>query len=66
MLTVIHMVKGLQKAQATATRLGDEGFFVRVRPVYKALPPPENYFEIQVLSSEVQEAQALLLEKGLL
>lgn len=36
-----------------------------MRPVYKAMPPEENYFELQVLKSELQEAREILMELGL-
>lgn len=66
MLVVIHMVRGLDSAQRVEQRLKDEGFFVRIRPVYKALSEHENYFEIKVLASELEEARETLIESGLI
>lgn len=66
MLVVIHMVRGLDSAQRIENLLQREGFFVRLRPVYKALSDAENYFEIKVLASELSEARELLIENGLI
>lgn len=66
MLVVIHMVRGLESAQRIESLLRNEGLFVRIRPVYKALSDEENYFEIKVLASELDEARDLLMEGGLI
>lgn len=66
MLVVIHMVRGLTSAQRIESLLQSEGLFVRIRPVYKALNDEENYFEIKVLASELDEARDLLMEGGLI
>lgn len=65
MWVVIHMIKGKEAADRISDRLKDENIFVRMRPVYKAVPPEENYFELQVLKSELQEAREILMELGL-
>ena len=65
MWVVIHMIKGKDAADRISDRLNSEGIFVRMRPVYKALPPQENYYELQVLQSELQEAREILMELGL-
>lgn len=66
MPVVIHMVRGLDSAQRIEHLLLDEGFWVRLRPVYKALPDAENYFEIKVLKSELTEAREFLMAHNLL
>lgn len=66
MLVVIHMVRGLERAQHIESLLQREGLFVRIRPVYKALDEAENYFEIKVLASEMDEARELLMDSGLI
>jgi hypothetical protein len=63
-MVVIHMVRGLDSATRIENRLKEEGFFVRIRPVYKTLDETENYFEIKVLASELQEARELLMDGG--
>ena len=65
MWVVIHMIKGEESAQRVCDRLKAEGILSRMRPVYKATPPQENYFEIQVLQSELHEAREILMELGL-
>ncbi len=65
MWMVVHMAKSETAAEKVRAYLAEEGLLVRVRPVYRSVPSQENYFEIQVLQSEVQEARALLLERGL-
>lgn len=65
MWVVIHMIKGKDAADRISDRLKSEGILVRMRPVYKALPPQENYYELQVLQSELQEAREILMELGL-
>ena len=66
MLVVIHMVRGLDSAQRIERLLTDEGFLVRLRPVYKALPEADNYFEIKVLESELDEAREFLISRSLM
>lgn len=66
MLVVIHMVRGLESAQRIESLLRNEGLFVRIRSVYKALSDEENYFEIKVLASELDEARDLLMAGGLI
>lgn len=66
MLVVIHMVRGLDSAQRIRLLLHNEGFFVRLRPVYKAQSDEENYFEIKVLASELEEAREFLHAQSLL
>ena len=65
MWIVIHMIKGKDAAERVSDRLKAEGVLVRMRPVYKALSPQENYFELQVPQSEIQEAREVLMELGL-
>lgn len=65
MWIVVHMAKSDKTAEKVRTCLADEGLLVRVRPVYRAVSLHDNYFEIQVLQSEAQEARNILLERGL-
>lgn len=66
MLVVLHMVRGLEAAQRTAQRLKDEGLLVRIHPVYKTASDADNYFEIKVLKSELDEAHEILVEAGMM
>lgn len=65
-MVVIHMVRGLDAAQRISQRLKDEGLLVRIRPVYKTLGEADNYFEIKVLASEMEEAREILVESGMI
>jgi len=47
-------------------RLIQEGFLVKLRPVYRAVNSADNYYELLVLRSEAQEARQILLDYGLL
>jgi uroporphyrinogen-III synthase len=64
MWLVVHMAKSQVSAEEIRDILAAEGLLVRMRPVYRAVASTENYFEIQVLESERQEAQTLLIEHG--
>ena len=66
MWVVIHMVRGEEAAQRLRGRLADEGFMVRLRAVYKSLPPEDNTYEIAALKSEAAEARDVLLETGMI
>ena len=65
MWVVVHMAKSGDAAEQVRACLAQEGVLVRVHPVYRSVSSQENYFEIQVLQSEVQEARGILLERGL-
>ena len=63
---VIHMARSEKHAQAIMSALEQEGFFVRLKQVYRTVSSEENYYEIMVPSAEATEAQQLLIEKNLL
>jgi hypothetical protein len=65
MWMVVHMAKSQAAAEKVRDCLAEEGLMVRMRPVYRAVSSEENYFEIQVIESESQEARGILMEKGL-
>ena len=65
MWMVVHMAKSRTTAEEIRDCLAGEGLFVRLHPVYKAMSAQDNYFEVQVLESEVGEARGILLERGL-
>jgi hypothetical protein len=41
-----------------------EGFLIKIKPVYKNVPDEENYYEILVPQTEVQEVHTILMENG--
>ena len=62
----IHMVRGQRNAVRTETALEAEGFLVRVQALPGGETPDDVYYEIAVPGMEAQEAQDLLIERGLL
>ena len=64
--TVIHMTRGQTRAEEILQALQSEGFMARTRQMSRAMSGEENDFEIICLQSEAQEAQQLLIERGLL
>ncbi len=65
MWIVIHMAKSLALAQALQKLLAEDGFLVRISPVYRAVRDEENYYELMVLQSEAAEARQILVDHGL-
>lgn len=65
MWMVVHMAKSQAAAEEIRDCLTKEGLLVRLHPVYRSVSSQENYYEIQVLQSEVREARCILLERGL-
>lgn len=65
MWIVINMSHNKKKADKIKEILTNEGFLVKLRPVYKNVPEDDNYYEIMVLESEATEAHKILNEKGL-
>ena len=63
---VIHMTRGQVRAEEIQQALQAEGFLARIRQMSRAMSGEENDFEILCLQSEAQEAQQLLIERGLL
>jgi len=65
MWMVVHMTKSQAAAKQVSDCLTKEGLLVRLHPVYRSLTSQENYYEVRVLESEMQEARSILLERGL-
>ena len=65
MWMVVHMAKSQAAAEEVRDCLMKEGLLVRLHPVYRAVSSQENYYEVQVLESEMREARGILLERGL-
>lgn len=64
MWLVIYMAHNKKIAEKIQTMLVNDGFLVKLKPVYKNVPSDDNYYEILVLQSEVQEAHEMLMENG--
>ncbi len=65
MWMVIHMAKSLALAQEMRALLANEGFLVKVSPVYRAVSDEDNYYELMVPESEAAEARQTLMDRGL-
>ena len=65
MWMVVHMARSQAAAEEICDCLTKEGLLVRLHPVYRSVASQENYYEVRVLESEMQEARNILLECGL-
>ena len=65
MWMVVHMARSRAAAEEVCDCLTKEGLLVRLHPVYRAVASQENYYEVRVLESEMQEARNILLERSL-
>ena len=65
MWIVIHMAKSFDQAQLMQDLLGQEGFLVRLHPIYRKVSQEANYYEVKVPESEAQEARQVLFDNGL-
>jgi hypothetical protein len=41
-----------------------EGFLIKIKPVYRNVSEEENYYEILVPQTEVEEVHTILMENG--
>jgi len=64
MWVAIHLADSMSTADKLVQMLSDEGFLVRVRPVYKMATATENNYEILVLKSEACDARNTLMLNG--
>lgn len=64
MWTVIRMVRGIESADSIEDAFIEAGIMVRKKPVYKNVSDAENYYKLQVLSSEAEAANEILMEMG--
>lgn len=65
MWMVIHMAKSLSFAESIERVLANEGFLVKLHPVYRKANDEENYFELLVPEAEAAEACQVLLDRGI-
>ena len=63
MWTVVYMAQNKEVAEKLKEILSKEGIFVKLSPVSKK-EKDDNYFEILVLESEVEEAHSKKKKKG--
>jgi menaquinone-dependent protoporphyrinogen IX oxidase len=65
MWTVVYMAQSKEIANKLQDLLTDEGILVKLRPISKKRDNNDNYFEVLVPESEVEEAHSVIIEKGL-
>lgn len=61
---VVSVAYSQRQADAVEQLLRDEGFFVRIRALDRALSG-SGVFELRVLAAEAEEARRFLIERGL-
>ncbi len=64
MWTVVYMAQSKEIAAGLQELLTIEGILVKLRPVSKNHDNNDNYFEVLVPQSEVEEAHSVIIEKG--
>lgn len=65
MWTVVYMAQSKEIIQKLQELLEKEGLLVKIRPISKnAESDEDNYYEVLVPESEVEEAHTLIIETG--
>lgn len=64
MWTVIYMAQSTEMTENLKLLLERDGILVKVRPISKNPENNDNYYEILVPETEVEEAHAVIIEKG--
>ena len=64
MWKVVYMAQNKETADQINDLLTAEGFLKRIKPVYKNVPDQDNYYEILVPQTEVQEVHNILMDHG--
>ncbi|MDD3465248.1 MAG: hypothetical protein PHH07_07205 [Candidatus Cloacimonetes bacterium] len=64
MWKVVYMAQTKNTANHIRDLLTKEGFLIKIKPVYKNVSDEENYYEILVPQTEVQEVHTILMENG--
>jgi len=64
MWTVVYMAQSKEIAEDLQGLLTKEGILVKLRSISKNQESSNDYFEILVPESEVEEAHSVIIEKG--
>ncbi|HHU77922.1 MAG: hypothetical protein ACOX27_06485 [Caldicoprobacterales bacterium] len=64
MLRVVYMAQTKDTADRIRDLLTMEGFLIKIKPVYRNVSEEENYYEILVPQTEVEEVHTILMENG--
>ncbi len=64
MWTVVYMAQSREIASKLQVLLSEEGILVKLRPISKNPENNDNYYEVLVPESEIEEAHSVIIEKG--
>jgi len=64
MWTVVYMAQNKEVASKLQDVLIGDGILVKLRPISKNNENKDNYYEVLVPESEVEEAHSVIIEKG--
>lgn len=64
MWTVVYMAQSKDIAAKMQELLSNDGILVKLRPVSKNIENSDNYFEVLVPETEVDEAHNVIIENG--
>ncbi len=64
MWKVVYMARSKDIADSINNLLSREGFWIKLKPVYRNVSIQDNYYEILVPESEAEEVHAMLMENG--
>ncbi|HEX3029341.1 MAG TPA: hypothetical protein VHT34_08570 [Clostridia bacterium] len=64
MWTVVYMAQSKDIATKLQVLLSEEGILVKLRPISKNPENNDNYYEVLVPESEIEEAHSVIIEKG--
>jgi menaquinone-dependent protoporphyrinogen IX oxidase len=64
MWTVVYMAQSKDIASKLQELLANDGILVKLRPISKNHENNDNYYEVLVPESEVEEAHSVIIEKG--
>ncbi|HCS74503.1 MAG TPA: hypothetical protein DIW17_11600 [Clostridiales bacterium] len=64
MWRVVYLAQTKEIADSISDLLSREGFWIKVKPVYRNVSIKDNYYEILIPESEAEEVHTLLMENG--
>lgn len=64
MWTVVYIAQSKEIAEKLQEILTKEGLLVKTRPISKNPEGADNYYEILVPESEIEEAHGIIIETG--
>ena len=64
MWKVVYMAQSKDIADNINNLLMKEGFWVKIKPVYRNVSADDNFYEILVPETEVQEVHSILMDNG--